>query len=375
MTPVQTPADLRPITALRFGAAIWVAVYTYWENLAGAGSSGLVDKGYLGVELFFVLSGFILSHVYLQSAGEKRFSYRGFLWARVARVYPLHVANLVGVGLLAAVALVAGMSVDGNVLSWVSLPANLLMVHAWGLAPVAGWNHPSWSISAEWFAYLCFPLFAFVFWRAREKPVAALVGTAAFLTVLYYGFERVAGFPLTEATIRWGALRIVPCFALGCALYLVYRKAPLKAPWTASAVSFGLMVLSAALGLWDGITVLLAGALILSLASLPNERAGWLASRPAVYLGEISYSVYMVCVPWKLLAVNLAAKLTDAPDKQLQLFVWLAILALLPVVAALSYHLVEHPARKALRGMAQGRKTASSDKPQDGDTPKRVFQS
>jgi len=375
MTPVQTPADLRPITALRFGAAIWVAVYTYWENLAGAGSSGLVDKGYLGVELFFVLSGFILSHVYLQSAGEKRFSYRGFLWARVARVYPLHVATLVGVGLLAAVALVAGMSVDGNVLSWVSLPANLLMVHAWGLAPVAGWNHPSWSISAEWFAYLCFPLFAFVFWRAREKPVAAVVGTAAFLTVLYYGFERVAGFPLTEATIRWGALRIVPCFALGCALYLVYRKAPLKAPWTASAVSFGLMVLSAALGLWDGITVLLAGALILSLASLPNERAGWLASRPAVYLGEISYSVYMVCVPWKLLAVNLAAKLTDAPDKQLQLFVWLAILALLPVVAALSYHLVEHPARKALRGMAQGRKTASSDKPQDGDTPKRVFQS
>ncbi|MBJ7319811.1 MAG: acyltransferase [Brevundimonas sp.] len=375
MTPVQTPTDLRPITALRFGAAIWVAVYTYWENLAGAGSSGLVDKGYLGVELFFVLSGFILSHVYLQSAGEKRFSYRGFLWARVARVYPLHVATLVGVGLLAAVALVAGMSVDGNVLSWVSLPANLLMVHAWGLAPVAGWNHPSWSISAEWFAYLCFPLFAFVFWRAREKPVAAVVGTAAFLTVLYYGFERVAGFPLTEATIRWGALRIVPCFALGCALYLVYRKAPLKAPWTASAVSFGLMVLSAALGLWDGITVLLAGALILSLASLPNERAGWLASKPAVYLGEISYSVYMVCVPWKLLAVNLAAKLTDAPDKQLQLFVWLAILALLPVVAALSYHLVEHPARKALRGMAQGRKTASSDKPQDGDTPKRVFQS
>jgi len=375
MTPVQTPVDLRPITALRFGAAIWVAVYTYWENLAGAGSSGLVDKGYLGVELFFVLSGFILSHVYLQSAGEKRFSYRGFLWARVARVYPLHVATLVGVGLLAAVALVAGMSVDGNVLSWVSLPANLLMVHAWGLAPVAGWNHPSWSISAEWFAYLCFPLFAFVFWRAREKPVAAVVGTAAFLTVLYYGFERVAGFPLTEATIRWGALRIVPCFALGCALYLVYRKAPLKAPWTASAVSFGLMVLSAALGLWDGITVLLAGALILSLASLPNERAGWLASKPAVYLGEISYSVYMVCVPWKLLAVNLAAKLTDAPDKQLQLFVWLAILALLPVVAALSYHLVEHPARKALRGMAQGRKTASSDKPQDGDTPKRVFQS
>lgn len=375
MTPVQTPADLRPITALRFGAAIWVAIYTFWENLAGAGRSGLVDKGYLGVELFFVLSGFILSHVYLQAAGEKQFSYRGFLWARIARVYPLHLATLIGVGLLAAAALIAGMSVDGNVLSWPALPANLLMLHAWGLAPVAGWNHPSWSISAEWFAYLCFPLFAFVFWRLRDKPVAAVVGAAAFLAVLYFVFEQVAGFPLTEATFRWGALRIVPCFALGCALYLVYRKAPLKAPWTASAASFALMILSAALGLWDGITVLFAGALILSLASLPNERAGVLASRPAVYLGEISYSVYMVCVPWKLLSINLAAKLTDAPDKQLHIFVWLAILALLPVVAAVSYHLVERPARKALRGMADQRKKSSSQKKSNDDTPERVFQS
>ena len=98
MTPVQTPADLRPITALRFGAAMWVAVYSFWENLAGAGQSGLVAKGYLGVELFFVLSGFILSHVYLAAVGEKRFSYRGFLWARIARVYPLHIATLIGVG-------------------------------------------------------------------------------------------------------------------------------------------------------------------------------------------------------------------------------------------------------------------------------------
>ncbi|MCC4293873.1 acyltransferase family protein [Brevundimonas aurantiaca] len=364
MTPVQTPADLRPLTALRFAAALWVAVYTFWPNLAGAPQTAVVAKGYLGVELFFVLSGFILSHVYLQAAGEKRFSYRGFLWARIARVYPLHLATLIGVGGLAAAALIAGMSVDANVLSWSSLPANLLMLHAWGLAPVAGWNHPSWSISAEWFAYLCFPLFAFVFWRLRDKPVAAVVGTAAFLTVLYFVFEQTAGFPLTEATIRWGALRIVPCFALGCALYLVYRKAgpQLSAPaaGAGAAIAFVLMMGSAALGLWDGITVLCAGVLILALAALPNARAGWLASRPAVYLGEISYSVYMVCVPWNLLAVGLAAKLTEAPDKQLQIFVWLAILTLLPVVAAVSYHLVERPARQALRGLTKRREPVSS---------------
>lgn len=370
MTPVQTPADLKPITALRFAAALWVAIYAFWENLAGVGLPGLVAKGYLGVELFFVLSGFILSHVYLAQAGEKRFSYGRFLWARVARVYPLHIATLLGVGLLAAAAIVAGMSVDSNVLSWSSLPANLLMVHAWGLAPAAGWNHPSWSISAEWFAYLCFPAFAFVFWRLRDKPATAVLGAAAFLAVLYFVFEQWAGFPLTEATIRWGALRIVPCFALGCALYLVYRKAPLKAPGVSAAIFLALMLASAAVGLWDAITVLLAGGLILSLASLPNARAGWLASKPAVYLGEISYSVYMVCVPWKLLAVNLAAKVTDAPDKQLHVFVWLAIVALLPVVAAASYHLVEHPARRALRGWAERRDKTSATNTKDTGTSK-----
>ena len=372
MTPVQTPADLKPITALRFGAALWVAVYAFWENLAGAGQSGLVAKGYLGVELFFLLSGFILSHVYLAQAGEKRFSYRQFLWARVARVYPLHIATLLAVGLLAGAAIVVGMSVDGNVLSWSSLPANLLMVHAWGLAPVAGWNHPSWSISAEWFAYLCFPAFAFVFWRLRDKPVVAVLGAAAFLATLYFVFEQWAGFSLTQATIRWGALRIVPCFALGCALYLMYRKAPLKAPALAGGAFLVLMLGSAWLGLWDAITVLLAGGLILSLASLPNARAGWLASKPAVYLGEISYSVYMVCVPWKLLAVNLAAKATDAPDKQLHVFVWLAVVALLPVVAAVSYHLVEHPARKALRGWAERRNKTSARNTKDVDTSKAL---
>ena len=84
----------------------------------------------------------------------------------------------------------------------------------------------------------------------------------------------------------------------------------------------------------------------------------------------------MVCVPWKLLAVGLGAKLFDAPDKQLQIFVWLAILALLPVVAAVSYHLVERPARKALRDMAD-RRAKRHDKVSEGnmkhgDMPKQL---
>ncbi len=357
MTAVQPPADLRPLTALRFGAAAWVALYTFWPNLDVGFVPNAVLKGYLGVELFFILSGFILCHVYLAAAGEKRFSYKSFLWARIARVYPLHILTLVGVGVLGIGAVVAGMNIDSGVLSWGSLPAQLLMLHAWGLAPESGWNHASWSISAEWFAYLCFPAFAVVTWRLRDRPWLAVGGAVAFLLALYAAFEALAGFPLTEATFRWGALRIVPCFLLGCALYLVHRRGLLQRPVAVALVSLAVIAACTSLLVWDAFTVIACGGLILALGSLANARAGWLASGPAVWLGEISYAVYMVCVPWQLLAVNLAAKVTGAPDNRLHVFVWLIVLAGIPVAAAIAHHLVERPARKALRGLAERRTT------------------
>jgi peptidoglycan/LPS O-acetylase OafA/YrhL len=356
MTPAQTPVDLRPLTALRFMAALWVVLYTFWPNLDVSVMPNLAAKGYLGVELFFVLSGFILSHVYLHAFAEKRFSYRGFLWARIARVYPLHVFTLLGVMALGLAAVFVGMSIDASVLSWKSLPAHLLMLHAWGFASEAGWNHPSWSISAEWFAYLAFPLFALAAWPLRKRPWAATAGAAVFLMGLYAAFERLAGFPLTEATFRWGALRIVPCFAYGCALYLVYRRAPLPRAGLLAISAAVVMVASASVLAWDAVTVLAAGLLILALASIPDGRAGWLGSKPAVYLGEISYSVYMVCAPWQILAVNLAARATGAEDKRLHVLVWLGIILGLIVAAAATYHLIERPARQALRAMADRRR-------------------
>ncbi|MES2833124.1 MAG: acyltransferase [Pseudomonadota bacterium] len=359
MTAIETdgpaPADLRPLTTLRFFAAAWVVLFACWPHLDVGFMPNLVAKGYLGVETFFILSGFILSHVYLEQAGGKRLNYAGFLWARIARVYPLHIATLFGVMALGLAATFAGLTIDSNVLSWKSLPAQLLMIHAWGFAPEAGFNHPSWSISAEWFAYLAFPLFAAVAWALRKRPGAAVAGAGAFMIGLYLAFEAVAGFPLTRATFAWGALRIVPCFALGCALYLVHRRGALPRPGLIAALCGAGMTALASINAWDGFIVLLAGGLILALGSLPNIRAGWLSSRAGVYLGEISYSIYMVAVPVKLVGVNLAARLTGAEDKLLHPLAWLAVVACIPLAAACSYHLIEKPARKALRSLADRR--------------------
>src|SRR5690606_19338591 len=315
MTPVATPIDIRPLTSLRFLAALWVVVYLMWPNLAVGGMPALAAKGYLGVELFFVLSGFILSHVYLQAFGEKRFGYRGFLWARIARVYPLHLFTLFGVMALGLAATAAGMAIDSGILSWKTLLPNLLMVHAWGFAGEAGWNHPSWSISAEWFAYLTFPLFAAAAWKLRNRPWLATGAAALLLVALYVGFERVAGYRLTEATFKWGALRIVPCFAYGCALYLACRRAPLPR----------------------------AALLVLARARIPEGRAGGRGAARPVYLGEISYAVHRLGALWQILAVNVVARVTAAADKQRPRVLWLVITAGVIVAAAIVHQLIERP--------------------------------
>lgn len=81
------PSDIRPLTSLRIVAAIWVLIYHFRDHLGlDVDRLGLVAKGYLGVDLFFILSGFILSHVYLSRWEARTFHYGSFLWARLSRI-------------------------------------------------------------------------------------------------------------------------------------------------------------------------------------------------------------------------------------------------------------------------------------------------
>jgi len=349
---MQAPANLKPLTALRFFAAMWVVLYHYWPNLNAAATPALVEKGYLGVELFFTLSGFILCHVYLASVADGGFRYGPFLWARLARVYPLHLATLVGVGLMALAATAAGRSIDANVLSWPSLPANLLLLHAWGFAPAAGWNHPSWSISAEWFAYLTFPAFAWAALKLRERPWVAAGLALGFLTILYALFERLTGQLLTHATIAWGALRIVPCFAWGCATYLVWRSGAVhghKVAISGAVISGAAVLALGQIGAPDAAIVAMFGGLILSLAALSSANKSGPVEATLVYLGEISYSIYMICIPWKLLFVNFCSQVFGLDKAHLPVVVWIVyVLSLIPLAAA-SHAAIEVPARLFLR--------------------------
>jgi len=99
----------------------------------------------------------------------------------------------------------------------------------------------------------------------------------------------------------------------------------------------------------DAIIVALSGALIFCLACMTKAGANSGGGGLFVYLGEISYSIYMICVPWKLLFVNAVSPLLHVDKAHLPFVIWIIMFLGVIPLAAVSYHLIEHPARRWLR--------------------------
>lgn len=352
MLTATQPVNIRPLTSLRFLAAAWVILYSYWAELGLGFTPNFVVDGNLGVDLFFILSGFILSHVYLEDFGKGNFSYRSFITHRLARIFPLHIATLLFAIFLGVGAGLAGFEIDPNTLDWASLPAQLTMTHAWGFAPNAAFNHPSWSISAEWSAYLCFPLYAFVAWRLKARPIVAMVLGLLVLAAFYLTFNALTGDDLIHGTVHWGALRIVPTFFLGCMFYLAYRSgAVVNKSLALKALMVALMMtfMAVIFGLNDALVVAGLGFIVLTLAGVDPQGKGVMSSKVMVYLGEVSFALYMIYVPFKwvyLKGIDLVLGLDGAP---LPLFWWCLGFALMIPTAMVAHHLIEKPMRTIIR--------------------------
>ena len=361
--PLAYPQELKPLTSLRFIAAFWVLLYHFKDHLGlDLGRFGLVADGYLGVDLFFTLSGFILAHVYLAALEGGRFGYGGFLKNRIARVYPMHLAALG-----AMVALFAGASALGagvgsaDAFKWSDLPAHLFMVHAWGTTEAVGWNFPSWSISAEWAAYLLFPLVAGLVLKAKRHAALMAAGALALCLVSFAALDTLhavlpwVGQDFSQMTAQIGALRILPSFLLGVALYAFGRAhaAPKSWAWPIVCASAGWIALVCTLNLWEGLVWFGLAGLLYGLAETSRHGIDApISGRMFVFLGAASYALYMIHLPIDIVWFHALERfgVSEASGLIVRAFAVGGVFVVCIAASALAYLWLEEPARNWVRG-------------------------
>jgi peptidoglycan/LPS O-acetylase OafA/YrhL len=367
--------EIKALTGLRAVAAFWVLSFHLSKDLKAALPEGTVlinlvsGIGYLGVDLFFILSGFIISYNYAQqfdaqrsgALGFGRFDaarYLRFLWARLARIYPVHLFTLL---VLAAFIALAPAGVEVAVSPpdryaperWIE---SALMLHGWAFPIGRSWNVPSWSISAEWLAYLAFPLAALAA-AAIRKIWAAQLAIVVLIGLLALSLA-MTDYPETMA---YGLPRIAVEFPLGCLLYRLYRQraasgALLGVVAPALLTCVALLVLAPGFSRAGAVSlfVLMPSALAALIYLLASDRgsafARWLA-RPAMrYWGRVSYSLYMVHF---VVIIMVHRYLPTAELAQLPLELRLAAVAgmtaTILLAAMATYHFVEEPSRRWMR--------------------------
>ncbi|MGY1721878.1 acyltransferase family protein [Blastococcus sp. SYSU DS0533] len=367
--------EIRALTGLRFVASIVVVAlhlsYAPAPTFTGllAPLAPLVRAGWLGVDLFFVLSGFVIALNYTAHMGRgfgARKSYV-FLWARITRIWPTFalVTVLFGAWLWVRAWFDDNPSFQ-SVQPQLSLPhlaEQLLMVQQWHRPyfPGASYVGPGWSVSAEWLAYCAFPLLALVLWRMRRLPAIA-AGSLALLCfapfVVHNLVAGTAGFPY-----QWLA-RIAAGFLAGALTCLAVQRLGVNprsgavAARVAAVTGFLVVVGIYATDRWgvatggdyQGLVVVLFPLLVGSLALARGRTSEVLGSRLLVHGGRISYALYLVhyCVFEIVWTIMLSVPLLGPGRAGGSLLVVLsAPLAL--VLAHLLYTRVEEPARRRMR--------------------------
>jgi len=270
--------------------ALWVFLYHFFMPR----DLPVLRDGSVGVDCFFILSGFILSHVYAGSFQSfNREELLQFFRARFARIYPVHFAVLIVT--IAAVIWIPDAIVARNPgsFSWKTLPAHFLLVNNWGIVR-PGWNIPSWSLSTEWLGYLFFPLLMPRVSRwcsGRSGLFNALMAGVCLLPLAAVGIFH--GPEYLTWKDRAGLIRFVTEFTAGIFLYQAYVagfKLRREIAYAVLLLSFGLLVLNVDFRIWG----IFGSALLVITCATDEGPVTWLMETDtALWLGEISYSLYM----------------------------------------------------------------------------------
>ena len=361
INPSPQPERLHALTSLRFVAAM-IVVFRHTTESAGFGWQ-FIPKFFIfnfGVSFFFILSGFILTHIYC----HKRVPFAEFIRNRWVRLWPAHVLWLVVMMVLLPY---DWWTYGGTGLfnRWVILGFNIPMLQS--IVPVYeyffSWNAVSWSISTAFFLYLAFyplltNLHATWHWKLISAFVLFVLLSMTRTLPFFDGLNLFSTFPPARvfefclgmsAYLLWHKMRnlnfaiifLILFIAIMVIVKLVHLD--LVSLEQASAARVHMNILFRTLG------VLALACLIIAAAH--NESLPWrlLDNRVFVYLGELSYSLYLCH------QIFIRMFISHGPDSYWASLShgWQAIIyfPLILVSSMLSYHLVETPLRKILRNV------------------------
>lgn len=369
-TPARRGPELPALTAVRFFAAIVVVAHHYAPP-PGLPSAWPVrswlQHGFVGVSLFFVLSGFVLRYTYAPRSVADTASRKRFWWARLARIYPMH---LVGLALCAPMIIAARLAKDGLQLGLVktaiALTVNLTMLGAWLQLAANGWNDPSWSLSAEAFFYACFP---FVLARIGGLSRRGLLGVdlavyAVGMTLPFVFALRAALAPgdLAPAAGVAGLSANLPLFHLHefvLGMLLCLLRPQLDVAWWSArgrsiaaasvvvvAVILAFPLRHALLPLAEGLLAPLFALAILGYSFIPTAEVGWFGSKTMRLLGGASFSVYILQQPVFLVLLPACARLGLASP----LLAFGLVTTALVVLSCFAFQYIEEPMRRRILG-------------------------
>jgi len=349
--------QISSLTALRGVAAWWIVLFhfdSYLQPYIPSWFFYLISKGYLAVDLFFCLSGFVIFFNYgnLNFAAAREVGV--FYLKRFAKIYPLHLLTICLYMLLVGLLMMTHRSIADERFSVSSLLFNLFLVQDWATTRELTWNIPSWSISAEFAAYLLFPAVAIMVRGTGGRLLPSLTMILVLLCFLNFFYVSV-DFQIGKEISTLGVVRCLAQFSIGAVLARLYQAWPqphlLLRPFL---LALAVVLFAAGLQRFESVMIPLALAALVFVVA--HGKPGWLNHGWLVFIGEISYSTYMIHYIVRDIFKLSMVHADQTPPLSI------VVAALLCVFAASVplYYLVERPAQRRLTGRAKLKEIAPS---------------
>jgi peptidoglycan/LPS O-acetylase OafA/YrhL len=377
-TERSTRGHIQELDGLRAIAILLVLVHHFWPTVGPlAQYSKLAHLGWIGVDLFFVISGFLITGILLDTVGDRGYL-RNFYARRALRIFPLYYLFLLIV--FTVIPLAQGgpygqtefLRESGSPLWYILYLGNVREALV-GVEP-AYFLAPLWSLSIEEQFYIVFPLLV----ALLSRRSLAILLVALVLAAPAFRFVTMLLFPANERIQYLAPFSRMDVISLGCLLAVAFRS-PRCAPqrWPAAGLLLTAIAAMGAAFFLNGldrtlpfcrvagyslVAVTFACFVLWTLQRRGDRATAWLRWQPVCYLGKICYGIYLLQRPAEVILLKASGKLGLAWDPG-SLTLVIAKMATAILLATASWHLFERSVLR-LKGRfssASHPSTASTD--------------